>query len=78
MMLDYGHDLVSFATYTSQHDFVAGHFFKGYSNELVQNLPLRPGKYLIRIKIEQKISEYRCFLNSTSINGNAKFFDPKV
>lgn len=56
MMLDYGHDLVSFATYTSQHDFVAGHFFKGYNNELVQNLSLRPGKYLIRIKIEQKIS----------------------
>lgn len=31
-MLDCGEDLISFVTHTSEHDFVAGSFFKGYAN----------------------------------------------
>lgn len=51
MMLDYGQDLLAFATYANQHDFVAGQFFKGHCSELVHSLDLRTGKYLMRIKI---------------------------
>ncbi len=32
----------------------------------------------MRLKVEQKVSEYRCFINTTTINGSAKIYDPKI
>lgn len=64
--------------YNPSYEYVMGEYFQGYSNELTYNLELKPGKYYMRIKIEQKQSEYRCQINSTAINGKIKIFDPKL
>jgi hypothetical protein len=42
---------MSFAVQNRQHDYILGDYFKGYAHELTHILDLKPGKYLIRIKM---------------------------
>ena len=60
------------------YEFVGGEYFKGYGNQLNHNFSLKPGKYYLRLKSEQKQAEYRCNLNVTAINGNIKISDAKM
>lgn len=55
MLYSHDPDQASFTVHTSQHDFIIGEYFKGFSNELSYNLRLKPGKYLVRLKVEEKL-----------------------
>lgn len=43
-----------------------GDYFKGYASDVTYHLKLKPGLYILRLKIEKILPEYRAILNTTS------------
>jgi hypothetical protein len=49
----------------SKYEHVWSDYFTGYSNDATYHLKLRPGKYIIRLKVEKLLPEYRALMNIT-------------
>lgn len=55
----------------SKFEHVLSDYFRGYANEATYHLKLRPGKYIIRLKLEKLLPEYRGILNITAAEDTA-------
>lgn len=49
-----------------KYEYVRGDYFRGYKSDVTYHLKLKPGKYILRVKIEKMLAEYRARLNITS------------
>lgn len=49
-----------------KYEFVRGDYTLGYANEMTYHLKLKAGSYILRLKIEKLLPEYRALLNVTS------------
>jgi len=47
-------------------EYVGGDYVKGYTNEVTYHMRIKPGSYVIRLKVEKLLPEYRVLLNVTS------------
>ena len=76
--LDNDDDEIGFIASNNHYEYILGDYFKGYSEDVSYNLSLKPGKYFIRLKSEQKKSEYRCYLNTVSVGTEIKISDSRM
>jgi hypothetical protein len=49
-----------------KYEYIAGDYVKGYSNDVTYHLKIKPGSYILRIKVEKLLPEYRVLFNLTS------------